>query len=98
MKRQVMYLVFSGAIVRRAAITASVVGPVIAVINHGERICSGLMAQGDWIRVGISFLVPYLVSTISSLLAINASADTQNRQPMSLGAQPSAPLTDIKEM
>jgi len=49
----VMYLAFSIAIVRRAAITASVVGPVIAVINHRERTFSGLMTQGDWVRVGM---------------------------------------------
>jgi len=56
-----IYPVLNDAIVRRATITESVVGLIIAVINHGERIFSGLMAQGDWIRVGVSFVVPYLV-------------------------------------
>lgn len=58
------------AVVRRAAFMALVVGNVIGALNHGDKIVMGLMSNGDWIKVGLTFLVPYTVSTISSVLAV----------------------------
>ena len=55
--------------VRRAALMALIVGHVLAAINHGDRILTGTMTTGDWLKVALTFLVPYTVSTISSILA-----------------------------
>lgn len=58
------------SVVRRAVIMGLIVGHVLAAINHGDRIVSGTMSTGDWAKVALTFLVPYTVSTISSVLAI----------------------------
>ena len=56
-------------VVRRAAFMALVVGNVIGALNHGDKIVMGLMSGTDWIKVGLTFLIPYSVSTISSVMA-----------------------------
>lgn len=55
---------------RRAAVMALIVGNVIGLVNHGDKVLMGTMLQVDWIKAGLSFLIPYTVSTISSVLAI----------------------------
>ena len=63
-------LVFKWSVVKRASIIAFIVGQVLAAINHGDRIVNGTMTGEDWLKVGLTFLVPYTVSTISSVLAL----------------------------
>lgn len=63
-------LVTRRSVMRRAAIMALMVGHVIAAINHGDAILSGAMTRTDWLKVGLTFLVPYTVSTISAVLII----------------------------
>lgn len=60
----------SWPVVRRAAAIAVIVGPVIAFINHGDLIVSGDTTRMEWVKIAITFLVPYTVSTVSSTLAI----------------------------
>ena len=45
---------------RRATVIAAIVGPVIALINHGDAIIGGYMEGFDWMKVCLTFLVPYL--------------------------------------
>ena len=92
-------LAVRGAVIRRAATIAAIVGPVLAAINHGERILGGAMTAGDWSRVGLTFLVPYTVSTVSSVLAIREQArvvaDRANPEGASArGPPPAAPRRD----
>ena len=54
----------------RAIKMASIVGIVLAIINHGDHILLGTMTTTNWIKVLITFCVPFCVSTISSVLAI----------------------------
>ncbi len=63
-------LVFRRSVVRRALVMALIVGHVLAAINHGDRILTGTMTLGEWSKVALTFLVPYTVSTISSVLAL----------------------------
>lgn len=58
------------AIVKRAAIMGLIVGNVIAALNYGDKILMGQMNDTDWLKIAITFLVPYSVSTISSVLAM----------------------------
>ena len=60
----------SRPVVQRAAAMALIVGPIIALINYGDMVVSGEMTRMEWIKVAITFLVPYTVSTVSSALAI----------------------------
>ena len=54
----------------RALKMASIGGIVLAIINHGDHILLGTMTATNWIKVLITFCVPFCVSTISSVLAI----------------------------
>ncbi|MEL6467140.1 MAG: nitrate/nitrite transporter NrtS [Pseudomonadota bacterium] len=58
------------SVVRRAAKIAFVVGIIIAMINHGDRIMAGQMDAGAWMKCALTFLVPYSVSTYSSVMAV----------------------------
>lgn len=55
------------ATVRRACTYAVVVGAVLITINHGDAILAGDLPTGRWLRMGLTVVVPYLVSTFSSV-------------------------------
>lgn len=55
---------------RRAFRIALVVGCVLALINHGERLVTMSLDGVSVAKIGLSFLVPYCVSTYSSVLAV----------------------------
>lgn len=59
---------------RRAAIIALIVGVILALINHGDKLLTTGLSQGDMVKVLLTFLVPYAVSTVSSVLAIRERA------------------------
>lgn len=60
----------SGPVVRRATKVALVVGSVLLAINHGDTILAGDLTPTRWARMGLTVLVPYLVSTFSSVSAL----------------------------
>lgn len=55
---------------KRAARIALIVGVVLATINHGDRILHLDVDLGTAIRIAVTFCVPYVVSTYSSVLSI----------------------------
>lgn len=55
------------ATVRRAAITAAVVGAVLVAINHGVAIARGEMTSARLLQAALTVVVPYVVSTASSV-------------------------------
>lgn len=59
-----------GTVMKRATKIALVVGIVIAVINHGDRMAAGQMDASAWLKCALTFLVPYSVSTYSSVMAV----------------------------
>ena len=54
----------------RAFKMALIVGIILAIINHGDHIFLGTMTVTNWIKILITFCVPFCVSTVSSVLAI----------------------------
>ena len=58
------------SVAARAARIALLVGIVLAAINHGHRLISGEIDGATLARIGLTFLVPYCVSTYSSVLAV----------------------------
>lgn len=54
----------------RALKMASIVGIILAAINHGDHLLLGTMTFTNWVKILITFCVPFCVSTISSALAI----------------------------
>jgi hypothetical protein len=61
------------AIVRRACKYAVVVGAVLISINHGDAILAGEVEGRRWLKMGLTVLVPYAVSTLSSVGATLAA-------------------------
>lgn len=60
-------------IVRRSLRVALVVGTLLVLINHGDRIAAGTASGPDWLKMGLTYLVPYCVSTWASVSTIRAS-------------------------
>ncbi|MEJ2131172.1 MAG: nitrate/nitrite transporter NrtS [Gammaproteobacteria bacterium] len=54
-------------VVRRAFRTALVVGCILVAINHGDALMLGDVGSGRLLQMGLTFLVPYLVSTSASV-------------------------------
>ena len=67
-------LALSGPVLRQALKIALIVGTLLALINHGERIFSGSLTQENILQIILTYLVPYSVSTYSSVRAIQAHA------------------------
>jgi hypothetical protein len=61
-----------GVTVRRCVPVAAVVGTVLSAINEGAQITSGNTSWATWVRVGLNFVVPFLVSSYGYLAAGHA--------------------------
>ena len=59
------------ATVRRASVTAVLVGLVLIAINHGAAILSGELNGGRILQMCLTVIVPYAVSTASSVATRN---------------------------
>jgi hypothetical protein len=57
-------------VVRRALAYTLVVGSILIAINHGDALLRGELGAGRLLRMGLTTLVPYLVSTLSSVGAV----------------------------
>jgi hypothetical protein len=57
----------SPATVRRALASALLVGPVLVAINHGDAILDGDVTAGRVLKMTLTLVVPYAVSTFSSV-------------------------------
>ena len=53
--------------VRRALTYAVVVGAILIAINHGDALLRGEIDGARLAKMGLTVLVPYLVSTLSSV-------------------------------
>lgn len=62
-------LATSGAVVRRSCRVAAIVGVVLAFLNHGDRILGGSLDPVTILKISMTFLVPFSVSTWASVRA-----------------------------
>ena len=74
--REWLRLATDRSTVRRALGVAAAVGSVLIVINHGDAILRGDLSPGRLLRMALTALVPYCVSTYSS---VGALRDLQRR-------------------
>lgn len=63
-------LALSPPVVRRAITYAVVVGAVLIAINHGDALFRCEISTERWLKMGLTVLVPYCVSTLSSVGAL----------------------------
>jgi hypothetical protein len=53
---------------------AVVVGAVLVGINYGDAFLTGQLERWDYLKMGLTVVVPYLVSTFSSVGAMRAAS------------------------
>jgi hypothetical protein len=70
MKTEWLSLCISKPVVRRALYTSLIVGIVLIAINHGDAIVRKQMDSVRFFRVCLTVLVPYVVSTVSSVSTV----------------------------
>ncbi len=49
--------------------TSLLVGSMLVVINYGDAILSGAISTGDFVKIVLTYCVPYSVSTYATLTA-----------------------------
>lgn len=62
-------LFFRGVTVRTAWKVSGVVGTVLSTVNQGGVIADGDATALTWVRVGVNYVVPFLVSSVGFLSA-----------------------------
>jgi hypothetical protein len=55
------------SVVKRALKYALIVGFILIAINHGDAILSGQVTRGRLLKMLLTVMVPYVVSTLSSV-------------------------------
>lgn len=63
-------LAFQRSVVRQSLAYAIAVGAVLTLINHGEAILHDQIDANRVVKIGLTVLVPYVVSTLSSVGAM----------------------------
>jgi hypothetical protein len=53
----------------RAVVIAAVVGSILVLINHGDHLTAEPVCDGFFLKCGLSYLVPFLVSMGSGVLS-----------------------------
>ncbi|MDP4593622.1 MAG: nitrate/nitrite transporter NrtS [Beijerinckiaceae bacterium] len=68
-------LAWSPMVRTRAIKVALLVGCILAAINYSDKVMAGTFEARDLIKITMTFLVPYCVSTYSAVAAMRAAAD-----------------------
>ena len=64
---------FEPEVVRRGILYSVIVGPILIAINHGDQIAAGAVDRVAVLKMALTFVVPYLVSTFSSVGAMRSA-------------------------
>jgi hypothetical protein len=81
---QFLALWFQRATMRRAVTVAMIVGPILTLINQYDAIASGSFDTKFFFKMGLTFLVPYSVSSYSSVMALRAAQRSRSAGPVPL--------------
>lgn len=65
-----LQLALRPSVVRRALRYAVIVGLILITINHGDALLRGEWSAGRLLKMALTVMVPYLVSTLSSVGAL----------------------------
>jgi len=68
-----------GDIVQRSLRLAAVIGSVLVAINYADRLFAGALAGTDWIKIGLTYCVPYCVTTFASVSTLRAAGTAAPR-------------------
>lgn len=87
-------LAASRLVVRQALFYAIVVGSILAAINHGSAIVRGDIDAERAFKIALTCLVPYVVSTLSSVQALRNSGVGPTNIPKSVSAADTEDASD----
>lgn len=73
-----LQLSFSKSVLKRALLSALVVGAILITINHGDALLRGQVDQDRVMKMLLTICVPYLVSTFSSVSTIRQMQKQSN--------------------
>lgn len=63
----------AGRTFRSAAPVALLVGTVLSAVNEGSVVLAGQVGAATAVRIGINYLIPYLVASVGYLMACRTS-------------------------
>ncbi len=87
--REWLRIALEPAVVRRAVRIALVVGTMLILINHGDALMRGALSPLRLGQMVLTVLVPYCVSTVSSVSVLHDLRRTAPAHP--IGEQPPSP-------
>jgi hypothetical protein len=73
--RDGLRIVFMREHLRKTIKIALVVGVILMIINQGDVILDGEATAGTWVKVGLSFCVPFVVSNLGLLAGKRAERE-----------------------
>jgi hypothetical protein len=76
---------------RRTLRIAFVVGTVLTAINQADVILGGDARTLTWVKVGLNFCVPFIVSNLGLLAGKRAEAERERREAAGATRKPSPP-------
>jgi hypothetical protein len=68
-------LALQSSVVKRASKYAVVVGLILIAINHSDAILRGDLTRGRLLKMLLTVVVPYIVSTLSSVGALREKSN-----------------------
>ncbi|MBI1367126.1 MAG: phosphoenolpyruvate protein kinase [Planctomycetes bacterium] len=69
----------SPSVIRRGLAYAVIVGVILIAINHGDAILRGDITWPRLWRMGLTVIVPYMVSTLSSVGAMRRARKIESQ-------------------
>ena len=63
-------LAIQPSIIARGLKFSVIVGSILVLINHGDTIFTSGITSTQWLQIALTYLVPYLVSSLSSVQAL----------------------------
>jgi len=67
---QYVHLAKSPSVVKRGIKYSIIVGSVLTFINHGNNLLEGQVSSIRILKIGLTYMVPYVVSSLSSIQAL----------------------------
>jgi hypothetical protein len=77
--REWLQLAADPCVVRRGIAFSAIVGTVLVAVNHGDALLNGDISLMRLVKILVTMLIPYCVSTISSVGAMQEAQREQNR-------------------
>lgn len=76
--KEPLRLALESSVVKRALKYAVVVGLILIAINHSDAILRGDLTGGRLFKMGLTVVVPYVVSTLSSVGALREKSKARS--------------------